>query len=54
MTTRDAKRGATIAGAVLFTMPLLDVVLGVGTAGVVHVIVGTLGATLIALSARWQ
>jgi hypothetical protein len=54
MTTRDAKRGATIAGSVLFTLPLLDVLLGMGSAGAVHLIVGTFGATLIALSRNWR
>jgi hypothetical protein len=55
MTYKDAKRGAAIAGALLFAMPVLDVFLGVGgTPGAVHVIVGTLGAMLIALSGKWQ
>jgi len=54
MTYRDAKRGAAIAGAVLFSMPLLDVFVGVGSAGPVHLLVGTMGAVLIALSGTWQ
>jgi hypothetical protein len=54
MSTQDAKRGAAIAAAVLFAMPLLDVLLGTGTPGVVHLIVGTFGATLVALSGKWQ
>ena len=52
MTYRDAKRGAAVAGAILFFMPLLDVFVGVGTPGAVHVIVGTLGAMLVVLSGQ--
>ena len=44
MTYREARRGAAIAGAVLFAMPIAEVMLGLGTAGPVHFIVGTLGA----------
>ncbi len=54
MTYRNAKRGAAIAGAVLFTMPVLDVFIGVGSPGPVHLLVGTMGAVLIALSGTWQ
>jgi hypothetical protein len=54
MTYRDAKRGAAVAGAILFLMPLLDVFVGVGTPGAVHVIVATLGAMLVALSGTWR
>jgi hypothetical protein len=55
MTQRDAKRGAALAGAVLFAMPVLDVFLGVGgSPGALHLIVGTLGAMLIAVSGKWQ
>jgi hypothetical protein len=54
MTYRDAKRGAAVAGAILFSMPLIDVFVGVGTPGAVHVIVGTLGAMLVALSGTWR
>lgn len=54
MTYREARRGAAIAGAVLFAMPVLDVLVGVGTPGAVHLIVGTFGAMLIALSGKWQ
>ena len=50
MTYREARLGAAIAGAVLFAMPVLDVVLGIGKPGAVHLVVGTFGATLIALS----
>ena len=54
MTYRNAKIGAAIAGAVLFTMPLLDAFIGVGSAGPVHFLVGTMGAVLIAVSGTWQ
>ena len=53
MTYKQAQKGAAIAGAVLFTMPVLDVILGAGSGGVVHLIVGSFGAALIALSGRW-
>ena len=45
-----------IAGAILFAMPIAEVMLGLGTAGPVHFIVGTLGAGLVAagLSGRWK
>jgi hypothetical protein len=48
MTYREARRGSTIAGAVLFAIPVAEVALGYGTAGPVHYIVGTLGVALIA------
>ena len=54
MNYKDARTGAAIAGAVLFAMPMLDVLLGVASPGAVHLIVGTFGAALIALSGRWQ
>jgi hypothetical protein len=54
MTYKQARGGAAIAGALLFAMPVLDVFLGVGTPGAVHLIVGTFGAMLIALSGYWQ
>jgi hypothetical protein len=54
MSYRDARIGAAIAGAVLFSMPVLDVVLGIGTPGPVHLLVGSFGATLIAVSGTWR
>jgi hypothetical protein len=48
MTYREARSGAVIAGAILFTMPVAEILLGMGVAGPVHFIVGTLGAALIA------
>jgi hypothetical protein len=53
MTTREARRGAAFAGAVLFAMPLLDVMLGLGKMGLVHLLVGTFGVGLIALAGNW-
>jgi hypothetical protein len=38
-----------VAGAVLFAMPVAEVMLGLGTAGPVHFIVGILGAGLLAV-----
>ena len=54
MTYRNAKIGAAVAGAVLFSMPLLDASIGAGSAGPVHLLVGTIGAVLIAVSGTWQ
>jgi hypothetical protein len=54
MTYRNAKIGAAIAGAVLFTIPVLDAFIGLGSPGPVHLLVGTMGAALIALSGTWQ
>lgn len=51
---KQARQGAALAGALLFAMPVLDVLLGAGSAGAVHLIVGALGAMLIALSGYWQ
>jgi hypothetical protein len=54
MTYREARRGAAIAGGLLLSMPALDLLLGTGTPGLVHFIVGTFGATLLALSGTWR
>ena len=54
MTYREARRGAAIAGAVLFSMPVMDVLLGNASPGLVHFIVGSFGATLIALAGTWR
>lgn len=48
MTYRQARRGAAIAGAILFAMPVTEVMVGLGTPGPVHFVVGTLGIGLIA------
>lgn len=48
MTHREARRGAVIAGAILFAMPFAEISLGLGVAGPVHFIVGMLGAALVA------
>jgi hypothetical protein len=48
MTHREIRMGAAIAGAILFSMPVAELLLGAGTAGPVHFIVGALGAGLIA------
>jgi hypothetical protein len=50
MTHREARRGAAVAGAILFAMPLVELIYGLGSAGPVHFIVGTLGAGLVALA----
>lgn len=53
MTYREARRGAAIAGAILFIMPVMEVLLGLGVAGPVHFVVGSLGAALIAAASRF-
>ncbi len=52
MTYRDARRGAAISGAILFALPLAEVLYGLGTPGPVHFIVGSLGLALLGLSGR--
>ena len=52
MSYKQARRGAALAGSALFAMPVLEVVLGFGTPGPLHVIVAAFGVTLVALSAR--
>jgi hypothetical protein len=52
MTYRDASRGAAIAGAVLFAMPLLEVLYGLGSPGPVHLVIGSFGLAPVALSGR--
>ena len=42
---------ALIAGVLLFAMPVLDALLGGGSPGLVHAIVGGFGLSLLALSA---
>ena len=52
MSYKEARRGAAIAGAVLFAMPTIEVYYGFGSPGPVHFIVATLGLALLALSRR--
>jgi len=52
MTYREARRGAAIAGAVLFAMPLVEVLYGLASPGPVHFVIGSLGLALIAFSGR--
>ncbi|HXV10800.1 MAG TPA: hypothetical protein VD839_08355 [Burkholderiales bacterium] len=51
MRNLNVARGATLAGTVLFVMPVLDILLGGGAAGAVHAIVGGFGLALFAVSA---
>lgn len=51
MTHRNARRGATVAGALLLAMPVIEVGLGLGTPGPVHFLVALLGIALLAMSA---
>jgi hypothetical protein len=52
MSYKEARRGAAIAGTVLFAMPVIEVYYGFGTPGPVHFIVGALGLALLGLSGR--
>jgi len=54
MSYRDARRGAVIAGVLLVSMPLMDVLLGAPSPGLAHFAVGAVGVTLIVLSAIWR
>lgn len=52
MSYRNARRGAAISGALLFAVPLMDVLLlGFSSAGPTHFIVGSFGLALFA--AAW-
>jgi hypothetical protein len=55
MTHREARRGAAIAGAILFAMPVTEVMVGLGSPGPIHFVIGTLGVGMIAaaLSGRF-
>lgn len=48
MTNRETRTGAVIAGATLLAMPAADLALGTGMPGLVHLVVGMLGAALFA------
>jgi hypothetical protein len=50
MTHREERTGGVIAGAVLLALSALDALLGAGSLGLVQLVVGGFGATLIALS----
>jgi hypothetical protein len=52
MSYRDARRGAALAGALLFALPLVEVLYGLGTPGPTHFVVGVFGAALMGLSRR--
>jgi hypothetical protein len=52
MSYRNATTGAAVAGVVLVAMPVLAVAAGMGTPGPLHVILGALGALLVALSGK--
>ena len=54
MTSKEARRGAALAGAVLLSMPLIDALLATAAPGLVHLVVGSFGAMLIAVSGTWR
>jgi hypothetical protein len=52
MSYKEARRGAAIAGTVLFVIPVIEVYYGFNAPGPVHFIVATLGLALLGLSGR--
>jgi hypothetical protein len=52
MSYRDARRGAAITGTVLFGLPVVEVLHGLGTPGPTHFVVALFGLALVALSIR--
>jgi hypothetical protein len=50
MTHREARSGAAIAGAILCTMPLADILIGAGSVSALHFVVGVFGAALLLVS----
>jgi hypothetical protein len=51
MRNRNLASGATLAGALLFAMPALDLILGAADPGPVHAVVGSFGLLLFAVAA---
>lgn len=52
MTYKHARRGAAISGALLLGIPVLEVLLGYGSAGPTHFVVGSFGLVLLAAARR--
>lgn len=50
MIYREARTGAAVAGALLLSLPALDVLIGTASLGFVHFAVGSFGLALIGLS----
>ncbi len=54
MTLRDARRGAAVAGAVLFVLPVMEVLFGARGIGAEHVVTGVFGLWLLGIGrAGW-
>jgi hypothetical protein len=51
MNDRNVASGATLAGALLFAMPALDLILGATQASAVHAVVASVGLLLFAVAA---
>ena len=51
MNVRDARRGAALAGAMLLTLPLIEVLFGARTLGVEHLTIAICGLWLVGISA---
>ena len=54
MRNRSLEHGATIAGLLLAAIPALDLLLGAGDAGPVHVLVAFAGLGLCAAFSSWR
>lgn len=52
MTYRTARTGSAMAGALLLALPITEVAYELATPGALHVVVASLGLSLIVLSAR--
>ncbi|MGH8668863.1 MAG: hypothetical protein ACREUH_06475 [Burkholderiales bacterium] len=51
MSLRDVRRGAAIAGAVLLSLPVIEVLFGARPVGVEHFATGMFGLWLVGFSA---
>jgi hypothetical protein len=51
MSVREAKNGAAIAGAVLFIVPVIEVLFGARSIGAEHLVTGVLGLWLLGIAA---
>jgi len=51
MRNHDLAKGAWLAGALLVAMPALDLIVGAGSVGPVHAIVGSFGLVLFTVAA---
>ncbi len=52
MSYREARRGAAIAGTVLFALPVVELIYGLAAPGPTHFVVGVFGLALVGLAGR--